>query len=63
MRAHKWLAELHGVLCTDSKYEFEIKTHQEALETSLTMAIKLQREYNFDDYHLEFLNYKKICKV
>jgi len=63
MRAHKWLAELHGVLCTDPDNELGIKRHQETLEASLKMAITLQREHNFDDDHLEFLFYKKICKV
>jgi len=63
MRAHKWLAELHGILCTDPYNELGIKTHQERLETSLTMAITLQRKHDFDDDHLKFLFYKKICKV
>jgi len=63
MRAHKWLAELHGVLCTDPYNELEIKTHQEELETSLTIAITLQKKHDIDDDHLEFLFYKKICKV
>jgi len=63
MRAHKWLTELHGILCTDIHNELKFKTHQKALETSLTMAITLQVQHNLNDEHLEFLYYKKICKV
>jgi len=63
MRAYKWLAELHGLLCTDSNNELYIEKHQKGLEKSLRMAIRLQKDYSLDDDHLEFLFYKKICKV
>jgi len=63
MRVFKWLAELHGVLCTNPNNETDIESHQRNLEKSLTKAISIQRKNGFNDDHLEFLFYKKICKV
>lgn len=63
MKAYKWLAELQGVLCTNSTKNSEVTTYQKNLELALTQAIKLQRTHKFDDDHLDFLYYKKICKV
>jgi len=63
IRALKWLVELYGVLCTDPNNETDIKHYQYNLENSLERAITLKRENNVDDDHLEFLFYKKICKV
>jgi len=63
IRAHKWLAELHGVLCNGSNNETDIESHQSNLEKSLARAITLKRNSRFQDDHLEFLFYKKICKV
>jgi len=63
MRAYKWLAELYGILCTDSNNRSSLVRYQKGLEKSLIMAITIQREYTLEDDHLEFLFYKKICKV
>jgi len=63
MLAYKWLVELYGVLCTDSKKIADIKLYQKNLEETLKKAIALQKKYNIKDDHLEFLLYKKICKV
>lgn len=64
MTAYKWLAELHGVLCTnDSKKKSEITAHQVNLVKSLTKAITIKNKEKFVDDHLEFLLYKKTCKV
>lgn len=63
--AYKWLAELHGVLCTDSLNDSEKLTHQIKIENALTRAQKIKNEDNniMYDEHLEFLFYKNICKV
>lgn len=59
MIANKWLAELHGTLSIGSKSKY----HQTKLEKALTKAITLKNNNYMNDDHLEFLFYKKICKV
>lgn len=63
MIAYKWLAELHGVLCTDPSYEKTIKYHQKHIENALKLAKKYQDQYKSINEHIEFLIYKKSCKV
>jgi len=63
MIAYKWLAELHGVLCTDSRKKNEIIIHQNGLEIALTHALTIQQEVRITDSHLSFLLLKKKCKV
>jgi len=61
--AYKWLAELHGVLCTDTRKQSEIQNHQINIKKALTEIIKLQNYKNLNDDHLKFLFYKKVCNV
>jgi len=63
MRAYKWLTELYGILCTNTNNHSSVIRYQKGLEHSLSTAIMLQRKYTINDDHLEFLFYKKICKV
>lgn len=63
MTAYKWLAELHGVLCTGSPIIPNLNLHQKELETSLKTAKIIKDDNNLHDDHLEFLIYKKVCKV
>jgi len=64
MFAYKWLAELYGVLCTDSTNKSNIKSLQNKLEKALTEAINMKHKcIDINDDHLEFLLHKKICNV
>lgn len=64
MIAYKWLAELHGVLCVKTANDSEILYHQNEIENALQMAYNIQNKHGINkDVHLEFLFYKKNCKV
>jgi len=63
MIGYKWLAEIYGVLCTDYSKKSDIISHQMNFEATLARAMKLQETVDTEDEHLEFLSYKKNCKV
>jgi len=64
MIANKWLAELYGVLSMKTAGQFDVKTDLVAkLEEALTEALTLQKDYHLNDSHLEFIFYRKVCKV
>jgi len=63
MTAYKWLAELHGVLSTNLPNAKQTVNHIQKTEIALSRAESIQKAYKIIDDHLEFLIYKRICKV